>query len=348
MEPTFAPCNVTASTLMQSINITKGSQKPDPTYIKPINLILYTAVFLLGTVGNSLVIYVTGYKMKTTVNSIWFLNLAVADLLFTSFLVLNIVSLFNNHDWPFGFYMCKFHTLVSVLNMFTSIFLLTGISLDRCLSTWVVIWVHNKCTPNKARIACFLIWTAGIMCSIPFVKYRQLFPYTHATYCGTNATVEVKRNLATFRFVAGFFIPFIIIICSYIAIGVKARRLKRQNRLKPLRVILTVILAFFLCWFPFHIHQFCILRGNSSMATTSVLITMGPFLVSLAYLNSCLNPILYVFMCKECKTTLKTSVLLVLEKALTEEHLALFSARHSTTSSHSEILMKRNDTVLAS
>ncbi|KAK2880779.1 hypothetical protein Q8A67_018047 [Cirrhinus molitorella] len=43
--------------------------------------------------------------------------------------------------------------------------------------------------------------------------------------------------------------------------------------------------------------------------------------IYLVCLNSCLNPILYMFMCDEYKKKLKQSLLLVLETAFTEDHL---------------------------
>ncbi|XP_066542743.1 C3a anaphylatoxin chemotactic receptor-like [Hoplias malabaricus] len=312
--------------------------------IEILTLISYITVFVLGTIGNALVIYVTGYKMKTTVNSIWFLNLAVADFLFTFFLVMSIVSVSGNHNWPFGLNMCRFNTLISVLNMFASIFLLTAISLDRCLSTWVIVWAQNKRTPLKARIACFLIWMGAIVCSIPFATYRTVMTSpTNMTHCRTNATTEVLKNLSVFRFVIGFFVPFIIIVSSYIAIAIRAQRLQKHKTIRPFRVILTVIFAFFICWLPFHIYNFCQLWGLGDGKARAI---AGRITVSLAYLNSCLNPILYVFMCEEFKTKLKQSLLMVLESAFAEEHMTFLSYRYSVSSRHSEshIQMKRKDT----
>ncbi|XP_017576317.1 chemokine-like receptor 1 [Pygocentrus nattereri] len=343
--------NVTAVT--SNISNSKEVQQIEGlTYTQIFTLVSYIAIFMLGTVGNGLVMYVTGYKMKTTVNSIWFLNLAVADFLFTFFLILSIASVARKFDWPFGLEMCKFNTFVSVLNMFASIFLLTAISLDRCLSTWVIVWAQNKRTPLKARIACLFIWVGAIACSIPFASYRTLMPHGTISFCISSADTQVKMNLAVFRFVIGFAVPIIIIICSYIAIGVRARRLQKYKKLRPFRVILTVILAFFLCWLPFHIYSFCSVRSraeNWSIDAQIVIQTSGPFIVSLAYLNSCLNPILYVFMCEEFKTKLKQSLLLVLENAFTEEQLGFLTPRHSISSRHSEshIQMKKNDTTIS-
>ncbi|KAG7269047.1 hypothetical protein CRUP_003668 [Coryphaenoides rupestris] len=107
---------------------------------------VYCAVALVGIVGNGLVIYVTAFRMKRTVNSIWFLNLAVADFLFTSFLILIIVSLSQGYHWPFGEIMCKLRAILTGSN----IYFLTAISVDRCLCTWVVVWSQNHRTVRSA------------------------------------------------------------------------------------------------------------------------------------------------------------------------------------------------------
>ncbi|XP_007239459.3 C3a anaphylatoxin chemotactic receptor [Astyanax mexicanus] len=325
-----------------------GQQKDSMNYVQILVLITYIVVFVLGTIGNGLVIYVTGYKMKKTVNSIWFLNLALADFLFTFFLLVAIASV-PHKGWPFGLFLCKFNTFISVLNMFASIFLLTAISLDRCLATWVIVWAQNKRTPLKARIACLAIWMGAIACSIPFATYRTLNTHGNITRCSPLPNLEVLMNLTVFRFVIGFLVPFIIIICSYIAIAVRAQRLQRHKKIRPFRIILTVILAFFFCWLPFHIYSFCFLSsitGNWSFEARKALDIAAPFIVNLAYLNSCLNPILYVFMCEEFKTKLKQSLWMVLESAFAEEHLAFLSSRPSISSRNSEshIQMKRNGT----
>ncbi|XP_057207296.1 C3a anaphylatoxin chemotactic receptor-like isoform X2 [Triplophysa rosa] len=284
----------------------------------------YFVILVTGVIGNGLVIFVTGYKMKTTVNSIWFLNLAIADFIFILFLILYIVVTFYKMVWPFGDVMCKITSLVSILKMFASIFLLTAISLDRCLCTWVVVWAQNKRTLVKARIICVFVWLSSICCSIPFVINRSVQKNIGFEYCVYSSPINVIMSLFIYRFTVGFVIPFLIIASSYIAIGVRAKRLKRGKQLRPFRVIIPVILAFFMCWFPFHVQQLCLISALKNHWSDSVqegIEAAGPFVTCLAYLNSCLNPILYVFMCDEFKEKLKKSLLLVLEGAFTEEHM---------------------------
>ncbi|XDV31950.1 hypothetical protein PO909_002867 [Leuciscus waleckii] len=333
------------ATFLCAVNGTNATQMEAFSSIEIFNICIYFVVFALGIVGNGLVIFVTGFKMKTTVNSIWFLNLAIADFIFILIIILYIVTAFNKMAWHFGDFLCKFVSFVTVLNMFASIFLLTAISLDRCLSTWVIVWAQNKRTLVKARIICAFVWVLSILCSIPFVIYR---------YVNNNRCIyydEPFKSLVIYRFMVGFLIPFLIIASSYIAIGVRAKRLKRGKKLKPFRVIISVIMAFFICWFPFHVQQLStvIAKENKWSDFGNVLRHIGPFVNCLVHLNSCLNPILYVFMCEEFKKKLKQSLLLVLETAFAEEHLPIRSSLPSTCSGLSESQgLKRNDTTFSS
>ncbi|XP_065136135.1 C3a anaphylatoxin chemotactic receptor-like [Paramisgurnus dabryanus] len=300
-----------------NIGTSKSDQSPKSlTNIEIFEICIYFVILVVGVIGNGLVIFVTGYKIKKTVNSIWFLNLAIADFIFISFLVYNIVFVFdksilldlNNHMNAclyFGF----------ALNMSASVFFLTVISVDRCLCTWFVVWAQNKRTLVKARNISLFVWILSIHYSIPFgfVEYVQ----------DAGNVNDVYMSLFTFMLIMGFVIPFIIIVSSYIAIGVRVKRLKTGRQLRPYRII-SVILAFFICWFPFHVQQLCLtmaMKNNWGDSAKEKINSAGPFVSCLIYLNSCLNPILYVFMCDEYKKKLKKSLLLVFEGAFIEEQI---------------------------
>uniref|UniRef100_A0A672JZ13 G-protein coupled receptors family 1 profile domain-containing protein n=1 Tax=Sinocyclocheilus grahami TaxID=75366 RepID=A0A672JZ13_SINGR len=261
-------------------------------YLKNINVFLHCIICVLGVAGNGMVIYIAGLKMKRTVNTIWFLNLAVADFLFLS-LIFTIIYKYRDSDWPFGDFICMLSSLVTVLNMFASTFLLTAISLDRCLSTWVVVWARTKRTVLKSSFGKH----------IPILRSKPC-AYLAFQVCSV--------------FLVGFLIPFVIILASYMAIGVRVKRLRKDNKLKSFCIILAVILAFFFCWLPFYIYKFL-------EVWLCEMYDMGLFIVSLAYLNSCLNPFFYVFMCEEFQKKLKQSLVMVFESTFSEEHLAVLS-----------------------
>ncbi|XP_062379203.1 C3a anaphylatoxin chemotactic receptor-like isoform X2 [Sardina pilchardus] len=276
------------------------------------SLVISCVIFVLGVIGNGLVMYVTGFKMKTTVNSVWLQNLALADFLFTLFLIFYMISLSLNHRWPFGAVMCKLNSLVQISTMFTSVFLLTAISLERCLATWLVHWTRNNCTPKCARIVCLSTWVVSLTCSIPFVEPRTVVE----NKCVRNKDPLAMKHIAMFRFVIGFLIPFLVITCCYVAIAVRVSRLKimKKRKVKPFSFILAFILAFFICWLPLHINDLIIIEQeyafkynhkhyNQCLYQRARMIS--PFVVSLAFFNSCVNPLLYTCMCEDFRHKLR-------------------------------------------
>ncbi|XP_048015838.1 C3a anaphylatoxin chemotactic receptor-like [Megalobrama amblycephala] len=263
---------------------------------------IFIATFIVGFIGNGLVIFLTGCRMKTTVNSIWFLNLAIADFIFIlSMMILPFIVNFSSLMYVIS--------MVISLNQFASIYFLVVISLDRCLCTTMVVWAQNNRTVLRARIICVIVWVLSISCSIPF--FVNEFPTTF---------------LVTYEFFVGFLIPFLIIASSHIAVGVRIKRLRIGKQHRSYRVIIAIILTFFICCFPYHVCIFFVIKMDNWGASDEVFLTAFVFSHYLVFLNSCLNPILYVFMCDEYKKKLKQSLLLVLETAFSEEHL-IFKGR---------------------
>ncbi len=81
--------------------------------------------------------------------------------------------------------------------------------------------------------------------------------------------------------------------------------------------MLAVIVAFFLCWLPYHIVDLIVMYGEKS--SSSVAFVVDQLAISLVYVNSCLNPILYVFMGQDFKSKVKLSLRRVFERAFSEE-----------------------------
>ncbi|XP_030606458.1 chemokine-like receptor 1 [Archocentrus centrarchus] len=324
-------------------------------HIQTASIVIYCLIIILGTLGNGLVIYVTGFKMKKTVNSVWFLNLAIADFLFTAFLIFSVISLSQNHQWPFGEFMCKLNTFVSVVNMFASIFTLTAMSLDRCLSIWVVVWAHNKRTVCKARLLSAGIWVTATVCSAPYATFRTVLEHNGSRFCGysTNMTHIQKWSLYIFRFVMGFVIPFLVIFASYVAIGIRVMHIQKTRKQRSRRIIFAIIFAFFICWLPFHVFNFIELKARTNPDLWGIVRIMGPLTVCLAFLNSCLNPILYVFTCDEFQKKLRQSICGVLESALAEDHVSFISSHYMSSNfsknsqkSETNVTLERIDPVI--
>ncbi|XP_068099475.1 chemerin-like receptor 1 [Hyperolius riggenbachi] len=298
-------------------------------------MVVNTTICLLGTVGNGLVIYFAAFRMKRTVTIVWFLNLAIADFAFTFSLLMDIVYDALGAHWPFGTFMCKLNSTFDFINLFASIFLLTVISLDRCISVLFPVWCRNHRTPKLASFVVLGVWMLAIVFSLPYFIFRDTKKINGKVECFMNYNYDMNvnrafsRHLATVitRFIIGFAVPFILIISCYSIILLRIHRNHMTTSSKPFKVVIAVINSFFVCWFPYHVFSFVVLAKcyNSNCHFSYALQIAGVLSSTLAFVNSCVNPILYVFMGGDFKENMWTSFQTIFEKAFKEEYVQLDS-----------------------
>ncbi|XP_019368225.1 PREDICTED: chemokine-like receptor 1 [Gavialis gangeticus] len=320
-----------------------------------LSMVVYSIACLLGVTGNGLVIWITSFRMKKTVNAVWFLNLAVADFIFTFFLPFSIAYTALGFHWPFGKLLCKLNSTIAFLNMFASVFLLTVISMDRCVSLVFPVWSHNHRTPKLASNIALVTWVLALIMSSPYLVFRDTATHSkNITSCYNNFALsddynsEAARRLwrmrheamIVTRFLCGFLIPFMVILICYtiFAIRLKRRRLVRST--KPIRIIIAVTVSFFLCYFPYHVFSMMEMSKHSSSHELKMALYIGfPLASSLAFFNSCINPILYVFMGQDFRDTFQQSILSAFEGAFSEDSVlaSLASKRKSRSASEAEI-----------
>ncbi|XP_053123412.1 chemerin-like receptor 1 isoform X2 [Hemicordylus capensis] len=311
-----------------------------------LSMVVYSIAFALGVVGNGLVIFVTGFRMKRTVNTIWFLNLAAADFVFTFFLPLNVAYIALGFHWPFGKALCKLSTTVASINMYASVFLLTVISMDRCVSVACPVWGQNYRSPRLASLVALGIWVAALVLSSPALAFRDTRNFEeNVTRCYNNyalsddfqseevAQLEAYRHqtMVLTRFVVGFLVPFTIILFCYGIITARLRGNRLTHSRRPFKIMVAVVLAFFVCWFPYHVFSFLEMSVTTVSPWLETVLVMGiPLATGLAYLNSCLNPFLYVFVGQDFREKLRMSVLAAFENAFSETSAQAFSKSKSS------------------
>lgn len=81
--------------------------------------IFYSVIFIISVCGNSLVLYVICQrKQKFNSTSIYLVNLALSDTLFTLTLPSRITYYIRHYDWPFGDLLCRLTTLLFFANTY--------------------------------------------------------------------------------------------------------------------------------------------------------------------------------------------------------------------------------------
>ncbi|XP_059805666.1 C3a anaphylatoxin chemotactic receptor-like [Hypanus sabinus] len=304
-----------------------------------LSIFVYALTFLLGVPGNGAVIWVTGFKMKRSVNTVWFLNLAVADLTYCLSLPFQMAYLAMGKSSPRANVLCKLIPSAIVLNMYASVFLLTMISVDRCLAVTRPVWSQTHRSLSWVRAACLGAWGLAFLMCLPTLLTRKMYidPEFNLTYCTLNYTgtyfgdrtrevVEVTRALFA------FILPFIIMAFCYLLIGQKLQRgkfAKTSKTRKPVRLTAVVVAAFFLCWLPYNICGLAQAFSKQSEAWVWDRLSMG-----LVSLNSALNPILYVFAGRDFRQVFRRSLCTSLRLAFAEERMeSIWRVRIKTSSS---------------
>nr|CAA05715.1 G-protein coupled chemoattractant-like receptor [Rattus norvegicus] len=298
-------------------------------------VVIYSLVCFLGILGNGLVIVIATFKMKKTVNTVWFVNLAVADFLFNIFLPIHITYAAMDYHWVFGKAMCKISSFLLSHNMYTSVFLLTVISFDRCISVLLPVWSQNHRSVRLAYMTCVVVWVWLSSESPPSLVFGHVStshgkitcfnnfslaapePFSHSTHPRTDP-VGYSRHVAVTvtRFLCGFLIPVFIITACYLTIVFKLQRNRQAKTKKPFKIIITIIITFFLCWCPYH--TLYLLELHHTAVPASVFSLGLPLATAVAIANSCMNPILYVFMGHDFKK-FKVALFSRLVNALSED-----------------------------
>uniref|UniRef100_A0A672MDD5 G-protein coupled receptors family 1 profile domain-containing protein n=1 Tax=Sinocyclocheilus grahami TaxID=75366 RepID=A0A672MDD5_SINGR len=207
---------------------------------------------------------------------------------------------------------------IMLITMFASVFILNLISLDRFTRVITPVWAQNHRSLFIARLSCAAAWILALFLSLPFMMLRETLTVNNKTYCMHYQPAldhyKMYRRLSVIRFVFGFLIPLICITTCY---GFIARKLGRStfHSGRATRIMLAVIVAFVLCWLPYHIVDLIAMYGEESSVLA---LAVDPLAVSLAYFNSCLNPVLYVFMGQDFKS-IKLSLRRVFERVFSEE-----------------------------
>ncbi|KAM9229229.1 C3a anaphylatoxin chemotactic receptor [Dugong dugon] len=165
-----------------------------------LSMVILGLTFLLGLPGNGLVLWVAGLKMQRTVNTVWFLHLTVADFLCCLSLPFSLAHLALQGHWPYGWLLCKLIPSIIILNMFASVFLLTAISLDRCLLVLKPIWCQNHRNVRTAFAICGCIWVVAFAMCIPVFLYREMFTVDNHNMCGYNFGGYSSLDYSDFTF----------------------------------------------------------------------------------------------------------------------------------------------------
>ncbi|XP_077865114.1 tachykinin-like peptides receptor 99D [Saccoglossus kowalevskii] len=287
-----------------ALDLASFGQSPPYIFITELTL------GVIGTFGNMLVIIVVLItpQMRTTTNYL-ILNLAIADF-FTSFLLIFNKYLTQAYSLPVpsglaGELYCRlyFSAYFFWINIKASTFNLLLVTFERYFAIARPLTYNMYYTTRSLVIQVIVAWLSSVLLEMTFIFFHRggdgvciLFDYP---------SVQVGRFFGVFYFVVGYFIPTVAMVWAYSRIlaslhispshmnNMEDKRTKtlRMARKRLIKMLLIVLIAYFICWTPdsllFLVHN---LGGPTDYYSDYFHI-----IILLAFANSILNPFIYAF-----------------------------------------------------
>lgn len=274
--------------------------------------LLYAVIFPIALLGNSLVLYVV-FKRQSMRNALNLLivNMAVADLLVTIFVIPWSVSyLFVGLQWfggIFGKILCKTIHFSLTTSIAASVITLMVITLDRFLT---IVFVWKTCLnlrTSKASLA--IIWIISIAIMGHYLKVFTVDQprknmgdenyYCYPDWQTMPDDFDKYFNVVAFAALYAFPLILMAILYSLIIHKLWSERIAsggdsdiNSSKKRVVKMLITVTLAFAVCWLPMHIIHYYIhfeLETYTCMSKYLILLSFW-----LGHANSAINPVLYV------------------------------------------------------
>lgn len=292
--------------------------------VKVVVPTIFGVIAVLGLSGNLLVVIVvvSSRQMRNTTN-VLIVNLALADLIFIVVCVPFTAIGYATPVWPFGNAWCKIYQYVIHVTVYASVYTLVLMSLDRYLAVVHPIQSLTLRTVRNASLIAGLAWVLILSLNYPVLVEHQAIEYRFygqlrsacmnaLIYQDENEEFDAQKSedyrariyYACF-FAFAFVVPLTIVSVLY---GLMVKRLLKgvvpgrsksaesmRNKRRVTRLVVVVVIIFALCWLPLQMILVIQFVGNYTDHDSSFTVVK---IASncLAYMNSCVNPMLYAFL----------------------------------------------------
>ena len=306
---------------MNNSSFTFNGSKDDPqnevltpeselsTVVTVVKLLMCALVALVALLGNIIVIIVV-FKTKRMHTNTYFLivNLSISDLLYTVISIPPFMTGNLGHTLSiggtWGTVICKFTNGTAFGLMASSVLTLAAISCDRFFS--IVCPLKRTNTKGDLRRVVISIWVSSALVMLPMLYSMRMSEEDDFFYCYEDwspyfDTDDASKAYTVALFVIIYMVPFTSMLIFYALIshflwfrkipGSSSESTKRRvmaNRCQVIRMLITIVLCFIICWLPLQIVTFSYYFGDAELPE-------GFFFASdfLIKANGAINPMIY-------------------------------------------------------
>nr|XP_006817335.1 PREDICTED: neuropeptide Y receptor-like [Saccoglossus kowalevskii] len=330
--------------------------------------VVFSVAILLALCGN-LVVVATLSKIKRPRNNMnaYLINLAVADIgmaiICMPFTLVSIVL----QEWAFEDILCPIVQFSKQVSVMVSIFTLVVVSIDRYRAVTSPLQTHITHQRYRKGILIGLTWIVAVLLNIAALvkaravdRYANMFTNESNIWCDEvwfgDRTAEIAYEMYMSAVVC--LGPCVVFVVTYGSISkhIWSKRdpgqedrsgdsNRRQSKVKVIRMVLMVVLAFFICWLPLQTLRLVVLFEPDLKFGESgwLILRLYVFVYLLAMSHSFVNPILYTFLHEHFKKDAREAFMLYRRCCCKNDNAmrsSIRSSRSRTTSQSRMSFMK--------
>ncbi|KAG5333014.1 GNRR2 protein, partial [Acromyrmex heyeri] len=274
-----------------------------------VTIITYSILMVISAIGNiSVLTIIKKRKSKSRIQNL-VMHLSIADLFVTFLMMPFEIGWASTVSWEAGDAMCRIMAFFRTFGLHLSSFVIICISIDRYYAVMRPLQILD--VHRRGKILLMFAWIGSVLCSMPqmLVFHLETHPnHTCYTQCITfnifpSYVHEVFYNL--FSMVVMYWCPLIVIFYTYTSIFMEiCRRSREKNRIRrsscsflsrarvrTLKMTITIIAVFIICWSPYYVMSVWYWFDRSSALKVDKRIQRALFFF--ACTNSSMNPIIY-------------------------------------------------------
>uniref|UniRef100_A0A673UNN8 Purinergic receptor P2Y13 n=2 Tax=Suricata suricatta TaxID=37032 RepID=A0A673UNN8_SURSU len=300
------------STVIKGIN---GSERcPRDTRIAQLVFpVIYTIIFFTGILLNTLALWVFTHIPSSSTFIVYLKNTVVADLIMTFMLPFKILSDSHLGPWQLRAFVCRFSAVIFYEAMYVGILLLGFIAFDRFLKIIRPFGKFFVQKPTFAKMISTFIWLFLFFISLPniILSNREATPSTVKKCASLKGPMGLKwHQVVNYICQVIFWTVFVLMLLFYVVIAKKVYDSYRKARSKDSKhntklegKVFVVVAVFFVCFAPFHFARVPYTQSQTNSKTDcrlqNQLYIAKETTLFLAAINICMDPIIYIFLCRK-------------------------------------------------
>ncbi|XP_038556343.1 trace amine-associated receptor 13c-like [Micropterus salmoides] len=268
-----------------------------------LNTLVFSISVLTVALNLLVIISVSHFRQLHTPTNILLLSLAVSDFL-VGLMLMPVEILRKTSCWFLGDLMCSLYIYVAYITPSASVGDMVLISVDRYVAICDPLHYTTRITVRKVKLCVCLCWFCSVFYCSLFAKYGLTQPDRYNS-CYGECVIVISYIAGAADLVFTFIVPITVIVVLYMRVFVvavsQARAMRSQitavtlqssvtlttkkSELKAARTLGVLVVVFLVCFCPYYCVSFA---GDNTLNSSS-----ASYGLSLLYLHSCLNPVIY-------------------------------------------------------